>query len=247
MKTLFAACMMLGAAVTWGDSITVDGVVYPEVYVVEGANQYYIKMPKDGQLLCVSKERVRPESVHLSTDPAEREAIEQAWRQHKGQSAAGTSATYLPSATARREAPRQAAPRTMAAEAPPTMPPPPVVTRSDAGSQRAVEVQENGTKRLVIKGDVTAFNSQRTLAQERMQQQRAQRQAEIPVRGPTLPPSQVPYPMPEEGTYGYPMAGFEPYFEPYLFDNGYWFESPPEEFYFDPMLFGGGEEFYFEP
>jgi len=231
MKTWFAACAVLGIALgVSADSITIDSAIYSDVYVMEGANQYYVKTPKDGQLLCVSKERVDPKSVHISADPAERDALEQAWRQQKARSASATTTTYLAPPTTIPGAPKTAAPAPVKPEAKArgARPAPTVVDRSSGNTARAIEVQENGTKRLVIRGDAESFNSQRMVARQQLQQRQAERQQEqaaLAQRGPTLPPS-------EYYEEGYFEPGFEPYFEPYLFDDGYEYELPLDDYYF---------------
>lgn len=80
---LFSTAVLLVSALTipaLADSIRIDGQVYENVYVREGNAVYFVQTPTDGKVLSIPKERVVPNDIVLTPDPAQRKAILEAWK-----------------------------------------------------------------------------------------------------------------------------------------------------------------------
>jgi hypothetical protein len=83
MKAMKYAALCVALAVSGSaiaDSIVANGVSYSDVLVQESSARYYIKVPAEGKVLSVAKDKVDAKSVVLTTDPQERLALSNAWR-----------------------------------------------------------------------------------------------------------------------------------------------------------------------
>ncbi len=58
-----------------GDTITISGKTYENVYIVEEKVMYYVKIPETGEVIATLKNEVAPEAVRISPDPAERKKL----------------------------------------------------------------------------------------------------------------------------------------------------------------------------
>jgi len=76
-----AALALCVAGVGFTDSITVDGVVYEDVYVRESASSYYVQIPSDGRVLTIAKDKVDSGDVSISGDAEHRQALLNEWKE----------------------------------------------------------------------------------------------------------------------------------------------------------------------
>jgi len=83
------AVFALGCA--WGDSISIDGVTYEDVYVRESPSLYFVQLPDEGRTLSVLKSDVDASDIAISADEAEREALLEKWRQAQGEADQGAA------------------------------------------------------------------------------------------------------------------------------------------------------------
>jgi len=74
------AALLCAATGANADEITVAGVQYSDVYVRESPSMYYIQTPEDGKVITVMRDEVVPDSVRLTEDDAEREALLIKWK-----------------------------------------------------------------------------------------------------------------------------------------------------------------------
>jgi len=177
------AAALLMAAFAWGDSITIDGVVYEDVYVRESPSAYFVQLPEDGRTISALKSEVDPQDVTISTDEGERGALLARWRE-------------------RQRAEPEAAPREevgLSVDVESSYRPP-------GGREKRLVFEEDRGKRLVLRGDYD-FDSVRgtflaeqdvrraeqarrdqALAQERRRraEEEARRQHELTLRGMEL-------------------------------------------------------------
>ncbi len=83
-KTLLFAWILLCFGISGicaADSIHFGGKIYEGVYVREGRSMYYIQTPWDGRAIAVPKAKVAPRQVVIDTDPTQRAALHEAWKQ----------------------------------------------------------------------------------------------------------------------------------------------------------------------
>ena len=89
VRCLFALSLLslltIGA---FGDSITVDGVHYDEVYIRQSTGLYYICMPDTGHVMNARKTEIDPESVSITQDADARRAILERWKRNRPAAAA---------------------------------------------------------------------------------------------------------------------------------------------------------------
>lgn len=72
--------VMLLSASAGADSITFDGKRHDNVIVRESASLYYVQDTANGTIMNVAKSDVTPGAVERTTDPVERERLNQAWK-----------------------------------------------------------------------------------------------------------------------------------------------------------------------
>lgn len=72
-------CALIPAAAL-ADSIIVDGQLYKDVYVGQGAQMYYIQDPSDGSMITISKSDVHPSDIHITPDRDERRKLRDQWK-----------------------------------------------------------------------------------------------------------------------------------------------------------------------
>lgn len=68
------ACALL-AGLSFADKITLDGVTYKDVLVVESPTSYYIQLPKEGRILLAPKAKVDASTVEINKDPFYRDEL----------------------------------------------------------------------------------------------------------------------------------------------------------------------------
>jgi hypothetical protein len=68
-----------------GDTITIDGVLYQNVYIRESEALYYVQDPATGKVHSVQKSAVTLEDVLISEDRGERVKLLKAWRAKRGE------------------------------------------------------------------------------------------------------------------------------------------------------------------
>lgn len=84
----WAVCLTVPSAVSWADSIDLDGKTYTGVYIVEEKAMYYVKVPETGQAFPVLKTSVTPEAVKISENADERKKLLDAFRKKRAPSLA---------------------------------------------------------------------------------------------------------------------------------------------------------------
>lgn len=79
---LLVALGLIGAfsSAGYADEITVDGVRLSDVFIRSTDAMYYIQTPEDGKVISVDREKVAPDSVRITENEAEREALLAAWK-----------------------------------------------------------------------------------------------------------------------------------------------------------------------
>jgi soluble lytic murein transglycosylase len=90
-----AALFVIGSvpAIAAADTITVEGVVYENVYLGEGASNYYIQVPATGAMITVPKSAVNERDIQITPDRAERRRLRDQWRAKRLNRADDTPAT----------------------------------------------------------------------------------------------------------------------------------------------------------
>ena len=68
------ACALL-TGLSYADKITVDGVRYKDVIVIESPTSYYTQLPKEGRILLAPKAKVDASTVEINRDPFYRDEL----------------------------------------------------------------------------------------------------------------------------------------------------------------------------
>ncbi len=209
------AFLTLAGAVS-ADTITVKGVVYKDVYVRESDSRYYVQLPREGRTISVARAEVKPDSIVLTADDTEREALLKQWKDNYVKRHPKPTAKAEPG-----QAPRQ--PGIPAAATRPGLPPGPrgmgmaslaPTPFAPASGSRAEDmlkgirerrnVTESGVPKLVLRGSTKkdpnrdqmlleqALAEQAAVEEELARQQRAYEEF---LFGPMyMPYSEEPYP-----------------------------------------------------
>ena len=72
----------VGAAVSWaalGDTITIDGTTYENVYVKTTPRMIYVEIPEDGTVMYVSRDKVAEGDLVIDPDWVTRDALHAQW------------------------------------------------------------------------------------------------------------------------------------------------------------------------
>ncbi len=77
---LAGALLCLAPALAGADTIRVNGVVYENVYIGDGAQSYYIQNPADGSMITVPKSAVKESDIQITPDRDERRRLRDQWR-----------------------------------------------------------------------------------------------------------------------------------------------------------------------
>lgn len=85
MRLNLVATLGILAVVAGADTITVDGQVLHGVLVRQSATLYYVQDPTTGTVRNVPKSSVHPSDFVATTDPAERAALQSAWKTARAQ------------------------------------------------------------------------------------------------------------------------------------------------------------------
>ena len=77
-------CTLMAPRFVSADSITIDRVVFSNVYIVAGTAMYYIQNPADGTTISVPKSEIDDSDVTISSDRIERRRLHEAWKIKRG-------------------------------------------------------------------------------------------------------------------------------------------------------------------
>lgn len=121
---------VLAFGCAWGDSITIDGVTYEDVYIRESPSLYFIQLPDEGRTISVLKSEVDPSNVVIASDEDERRALLDRWRRQRERNNAAAAAAEDGLSVQVESS-----------------------YRPDTGPKKLLAYEEDGTPRLVLRGD----------------------------------------------------------------------------------------------
>ena len=160
IRWVVAIAMAVVFGCAWGDSISIDGVTYDDVYIRESPSAYFVQIPDEGRTLSVLKSDVDPSDVVISPDEGERRALLDRWRRQRGPDKGAAPA----------------AEEALSVRVESTYSP-------DTGPKKLLAYEEDGAPRLVLRGDYD-FDAVRGafLAEQSVLRAEAQREYEARAR-----------------------------------------------------------------
>ena len=97
-RIAWAGVLTCSTATTFAlaDTIRVNGVVYENVYIGDGAQSYYVQNPADGSMFTVPKSEVKESDIQITADRDERRRLRDQWRLKRTNRSSDLPATTIP-------------------------------------------------------------------------------------------------------------------------------------------------------